>query len=100
MQKSLFFAFDINRDKLDNRLENLRVITQQENCLNSAPKIKSQPRRPVIGILDIEEKTFPSMYSAGKYYDICYSSIQKVADDITLSAYSKRFNSWVSFLYA
>ena len=89
----------INRDKLDNRLDNLRVVTQQENCLNSAPKIKSQQQRPVIGILDIDEKTFPSISSAGKYYDICRRSIKFVADGITAGAYSKRFRCLVSFLY-
>ena len=89
----------INRNKLDNRLENLRLVTQQENCLNSASKIRSQYRRPVIGVMDVEEKVFPSMYSAGKYYDICQPSIKSVADGIYLSAYSKRFHCQVSFLY-
>ena len=90
----------INRKKLDNRLENLRVVTPRENNLNSAPRTKLKQRRPVIGIMDIHEKVFPSTYSAGKYYDICQPSVQRVANDITVSAYSKRFNSRVSFLYA
>ena len=89
----------INRNKLDNRIENLRVVTPRENNLNSVLITGPQQQRPVIGIMDIQEKVFPSMYSAGKYYDICHSSIKRVADCIQLSAYSKRFNSWVSFLY-
>ena len=94
------FVIDhINRDKLDNRLDNLRVVTQQQNCLSSAPRTRLQYRRSVIGVMDIHEKVVPSMYSAGKYYDICPPSIQSVADGIQLSAYSKRFRCWVSFLY-
>lgn len=32
----------INRDKLDNRLENLRLVSHRENLLNCGPRITSQ----------------------------------------------------------
>ena len=90
----------INRDKLDNNIDNLRLVTQQENLLNSKPRLaRSHYRLPVIGIMDATEKYFPSMYSAGKYYGIIRSSIQKVADGIYLSAFSKKFQCRVSFIY-
>ena len=89
----------INRNRTDNRLENLRLVTPRENNLNSAPRIKSKQRKPVIGVMDIEELFFPSVYSAGKYYDANRTSIKYVADGIQNSAYSRKFKTWVSFIY-
>ena len=94
----------INRDKLDNRIENLHVVTHRENNLNSAPRIKLQQRRPVIGVMDLdginkEELSFSSMNSASKYYDINDRSIKKVVDGIYRSAHSKKFNKKVFFKY-
>ena len=87
----------INRDRLDNRIENLRAVTRQQNCLNCEPKIKLQYRRPVIGIMDVKERYFQSICSAGKHYDIHPQSIKCIADDITLAAYSKKFQRWIFF---
>ena len=72
----------INRDRLDNRIENLWVVTPQQNSLNSAPKIKLQYRRSIKGIMDNKGNFFPSLCSAENYYDINRRSIKFVADGI------------------
>ena len=40
------FIDHINRNRLHNRIENLLVVTSQENSLNRTPVIKLQYRRP------------------------------------------------------
>ena len=89
----------INRIRVDNRLENLRVVTPQQNCSNRTRGIKLKQRWPVIGVTDEQDRYFSSTCSAGKYYDVHPASIKYVADNIRLAAYSKRFQCWVSFIY-
>ena len=46
-----------------------------------------------------EEKIFQSMNAAGKYFDICISSIRKVAEGIYQTVLSKKNGHRVQFTY-
>ncbi len=88
----------INNCKVDNSIQNLRVITQSENCrfgktggARFAKAIKSVNKE--FG----DEIIFKSIYSASKYFNIAPSSIQSVAEGITKSAYSKTFSQSIMF---
>jgi len=46
-----------------------------------------------------EEKIFQSMNAAGKYFDICISLVQRVAEGIQISALSRKNEHMVQFVY-
>jgi hypothetical protein len=46
-----------------------------------------------------EEIIFPSMNAAGKYFDINSRSVQYVANNITKSALSKKYEQKISILF-
>ncbi len=90
----------INNIKVDNSIQNLRVITQSENCRSGntggarfAKAIESVNKESG------EKIKFKSIYSASKYFNITPSSIQSVAEGITRSAYSKKFSQSIMFQY-
>lgn len=63
----------INHDRLDNRFENLRIVTNQENCFNT-----SKPKRNC----------------SSKYKGVCYVTNSYTRKDGSISEYSY----WVAYI--
>jgi hypothetical protein len=90
----------INHNKVDNSLNNLRIITQSENCKSGktggarfAKAIKS------VNKVSGEEIMFKSIYSASKYFNIAPPSVKRSADGVIRSAFSKRFLQNIMFRF-
>ena len=93
---------DMNDDKIDNRLCNLQLVTQQENSLKGAKNnVKRSPPRAVVAInLTTRERFyFPSITRTGKELGIVPPSIQKVCEKICQSARSNYDDYWYQFEY-
>lgn len=91
-----------NDDNLDNRLCNLQLLTQQENCLiGGKNRVRRSPPREVVAInlTTGECHYFPSMSRTSKELGIVPSSIQSVCEGIQQSARSKFDDYWYSFEY-
>ncbi len=93
----------INNVKTDNRLENLELVTQQENVKKGrGGGINfSCPAKPVVS-LNPETKDkikFKSITAAAKHYNITPMSIKFVADGVTQSATSRGYNAKIVFTY-
>jgi uncharacterized protein (DUF1499 family) len=87
--------------KTDNSLQNLQAVTQSENVKKGrTSKCVKYPK--CVASFDTEtneQKTFKSMNAAAKYFDICMSSVRRVAEHITKTAFSKRFKHRIEFKY-
>jgi len=92
----------IDANTLNNRLSNLRAITQSENLKCGRTGENSKQPRPVISfdITTNEKRVFQSMYAAGKHFDICRTSVRYVAEGITKSAISKKSGNRIKFSYS
>lgn len=91
-----------NDDKIDNRLCNLQLVTQQENCLKGAKNnVRRSPPREVVAInlTSGERHYFPSISQTGKELGIVPPSIQSVFEGINHSARSKFDDYWYRFDY-
>ena len=96
------FVIDhINIIKTDNSLLNLQAISQSQNIKKGkTDKYSKQPRSGKSFDLETnEQKVFKSMYVAGKYFNICISSVRRVAENITRSAVSKNTGHRIQFSY-
>ena len=86
----------------NNLLSNLQAVTQSENLKKGRTgTCKSVGKRPIVSFdtETNEQKTFQSMNAAAKYFDICISSVQRVAEHVTNTAFSKRFKHKIEFKY-
>jgi len=92
----------IDGNPLHNNLENLQAISQSENSKRGRTGENSKQPRPVISfdITTNEKKVFHSMNAAGKYFDICRTSVRYVAEGITKSAISKKSGNRIKFSYS
>ena len=89
-------------EKTDNCLENLQAVSQSQNTKKGRTgTCKSVGKRPVksFDLETNEQKIFQSINAAGKYFDICGSSVQNVAEGIYQTALSKRNGDKIKFLY-
>ncbi len=84
----------INNVKTDNRLENLELVTQQENVKKGrGGGINFRcPSNPVVSLnLETDEEIkFNSISAAAKHYKINPAAVKHVADKVTRSAFFKR----------
>ena len=92
----------IDSNTLNNRLSNLRAITQSENLKCGRTGRCSKRPRPVVSfdITTNEKKVFQSINAAGKHFDIHPSSVQKVAEGIYKTALSKKSGNRIKFSYS
>ena len=81
----------INNIKIDNRLENLQLITQSQNIKKEHRKDKNRPpiRVRATNINSGESFDYHSIYECGKRLDISAASIRRVLNGITKTATSK-----------
>ena len=92
----------INDDKIDNRLCNLQLVTQQENCSKGAKNNakRSSPREVIaINLKTGERHYFPSISGASKELGFVPSSIQSACEGIRRSTRSKFDDYWYRFEY-
>jgi hypothetical protein len=94
----------INNVKTDNRLENLELVTQQENTRKGLGGNGSNFRRlakPVISInLETDEEIkFNSISAAAKHHKINPRAVKFVADGTTKSAFSREYDVRIVFKY-
>jgi hypothetical protein len=94
----------INNIQTDNRLENLELVTQQENVRkgkNSNGINFRCPIKPVISknLETDEEIKFKSITAAAKYYKINSRAVKFVADGATKSAFSSEYDARICFRY-
>jgi hypothetical protein len=66
----------INRDKTDNRISNLRVVTHKENCNNTIRVLNS--KAIVVKLQDGQEKRFSSVKEAAEMLNLHKSGINSV----------------------
>jgi len=89
-----------NGNITDNSVLNLQAISQRENIKKGK---KNRARQPVgvksFDTVTNEERVFPSMNAAAKYFDICTSSVRFVAKKVQKSALSKRTGNIIKFSY-
>ena len=85
----------------NNKLDNLRVVTQSENTLIGKTGMYTKHPK-IVKSFDLEnneEKVFQSMNAAGKHFDICMDSVRFVAEGIYQTAVSKRNGHRLKFIY-
>ena len=90
-----------NNNKNDNSLSNLRAVTQSQNAKFGGTGKYGKQKRAVqsFDTETNEQKTFKSMNAAAKYFDICMSSVRRVAEGVQVTAFSKRFKHRIEFKY-
>jgi hypothetical protein len=87
---------------LNNKLENLQAVSQSQNIKKGRTRTcKSVGKRPVksVDLETNEEKIFHSMNAAGRYFDICITSVRFVAEGIQKSAILKKNAHRIHFSY-
>ena len=92
----------INDDRIDNRLYNLQLLTQQENCIKGVKFRGNQsPPRPVVAInlTTGERHYFPSMYRASKELGFVSKIVQDICEKRRQSTRSKFDDYWYRFEY-
>ena len=99
--KDGFVIDHIDRIKTNNSLSNLQAISQRENTKRGGTGKYSKNARPVrsFNTENNTEIVFQSINAAGMHFDICPSSVQKVAEGVYKTAFSKRFKNSIQFVY-
>jgi hypothetical protein len=86
----------------NNNLSNLQTITPSQNSRRgNTGRCKLFGKRAIksINVETDQEMTFPSINAAARYFSIHPQSVQFVANNITKSAFSKKYNQWIIFKY-
>ena len=99
--KDGFVIDHIDSDCQNNKLINLQAVTQSENNKRGKTGKHAKQAKSVKSFDTItrEERVFPSMNAAAKYFDICISSVRFVEKIITSTAISKRTGHRIKFSY-
>ena len=85
----------------NNKLDNLRVVTQRQNTKlgGTGKHAKKAKHVKSFDTETNEEKIFQSINEASRHFDICSPSIRFVAENITKTALSKKTAHRIQFSY-
>jgi len=86
----------IDRNPLNDRLDNLRWVTKSENMKNRSFTKEKSPKRKILILFDDGGKMIYD-YSMSKHYFIGYNTLYKLASGSQGKNYSEKYRCTVSW---